>query len=266
MNTIVVATDFSPAADNAMLYASHLANKINASLLLLHVYQIPVTMGDVPVMLIPVEEMKQQVDNNLNKSKDLVAQRYPSVAIETESRMGDVTDELNDICNQRKPLFIVAGKHGQSGVEKVFFGNTTLSIINHSKAPVLAVPNTVPIKDIQNIALAVDLSAHPEEVLEKTRNLIQSLNAQLHVIHVKDYSGEASVEDLKHVLPDVNPIYRIIKADDFSDGIQQYATENGIDLLILFPHHHNLMEKLFFKTHTTELIEDTSIPILSIRE
>jgi nucleotide-binding universal stress UspA family protein len=266
MNTIVVATDFSPSADNAMLYAASLAGNMNASLLLVNVFQIPVSMGDVPVMIIPLEELKQQVDNNLERSKELVKKSYQTVVIETESRMGDVNDELKDVCAEKNALLIVAGKHGMSGVEKVFFGNTTLSIINHSKVPVLTVPDTESASTIQNAVVAIDLSEHSEEVIQKTRHLVQRLGCQLHVIHIKNQSEDVSVEDLKKIMPEENAVYRVLKADDFSAGIQSYVSENNIDLLISYPHHRNLMERLFFKTHTAELVDELNIPMLSIRD
>ena len=51
MKTILVATDFSPAALNAANYAADMALAINADILLLHVYQIPVVYLEVPVAL-----------------------------------------------------------------------------------------------------------------------------------------------------------------------------------------------------------------------
>ena len=43
MKTILVATDFSSVALNATNYAADMALAINADILLLHVYQIPVS-------------------------------------------------------------------------------------------------------------------------------------------------------------------------------------------------------------------------------
>jgi nucleotide-binding universal stress UspA family protein len=57
MKTIIIPTDFSPAAINAMNYAADMAIAINASLLLFHVYSVPISMTDVPVMLVSVEEL-----------------------------------------------------------------------------------------------------------------------------------------------------------------------------------------------------------------
>jgi len=59
MKTLIVPTDFSPVSINAMNYAADMALNIDASLLLLHVYQIPVTFTEVPVVNISLEEIRK---------------------------------------------------------------------------------------------------------------------------------------------------------------------------------------------------------------
>ena len=266
MNTIVVATDFSASANNAMLYAAGIANKLQARLLLVNVFQIPVTMSDVPVMVMPLDELRQQVDANLERSKELVSASFASLQVDTESRMGDVNDELRDVCKDRDAMLVVVGKHGMTGIEKVFLGNTALSVINHSDVPVLSVPDTVQPTGIAKAVIATDLTKHSAEVIEKTKRVIGLLACRLHVVHIKNHNEDVSTDDLRNILPYENASYHILKADDFSAGISQYVSENGIDLVISFPHHHNLMEKLFFKTHTAELVDEINIAMLSIRE
>jgi len=266
MNTIVVATDFSPSADNAALYAAHLANKINASVLLVHVYQIPVSLTpEVPVMLIPIEELKQHAVNSLERSRELIKKQF-DIEVAIDSRMGDVNDELEATCTENNPLLVVLGKHGASGMEKALFGSTTQSVIKHSKVPVLAVHENNKPSDIQNIAFAVDLTNYSNETLSRIENIVSALDCTLHIVHVDDGREEVSAAEINHILSNLSPVYKIIKSDDFVNALQQYIKGNRIDMLIVVPHKHNLMERLFFKTHTVELVDDIHIPILSVRE
>ena len=69
MQTLVVPTDFSPSADNAMLFAGSMAESTQDAVCLLHIYQIPVSINDVPAMIIPVEELQEVADRGLEKSK-----------------------------------------------------------------------------------------------------------------------------------------------------------------------------------------------------
>ena len=67
MKTIIVPTDFSPAAENAMKFAADMAVNINASVLLFHVYEIPVSMTDVPVVMVSADELRKNSESKLSE-------------------------------------------------------------------------------------------------------------------------------------------------------------------------------------------------------
>jgi nucleotide-binding universal stress UspA family protein len=260
MQNLVVPTDFSPAADNAMLFAGKLATSMQATVCLLHVYQIPVSMNDVPVMIIPVEELQEIADKGLEKSKELLQKHYPSLSIKTESRLGDINDELKTVCKESDPYAIIIGKHSSSGLERVLFGNTTLSIIKHSKTSVIVIPDTAKNYNIKNIGLAVDTSGSsiPQD---KIKQLSSTLNAALHIVHVE--TDKNSNQDFHSPIPDIGST-TIIRDDNFVHGIESFVNEKQIDLIIILPHKHSLVEKIFFKTHTKELMEEITIPVMTI--
>src|SRR5215510_5306105 len=95
MKTIIIPTDFSPAATNAVHYGADMALAVNASVLLLHVYNIPIALGDVPVALLSVDELKSGAEENISRLKrDLEHITSGKLKIYTETRLGDVVDEL----------------------------------------------------------------------------------------------------------------------------------------------------------------------------
>ena len=69
MKTIIVPTDFSPAALNATNYAADMALAIKANLLLFHVYQLPLSVSDTPIVLLSVEEMNEAAETKLAQLK-----------------------------------------------------------------------------------------------------------------------------------------------------------------------------------------------------
>jgi nucleotide-binding universal stress UspA family protein len=260
MNTILVPTDFSGSAENAMYYAAQLAQSINASVFLFHIYQLPVSMSDTPVLMVSAEELKQSADTGLERAKELLLKNYSTLDIKTESRLGDLTDELNDLCDQINPFAIVVGNHSASGFERFFFGSSALSIIRHAKVPVIAVPNIKISFQAKNIALAVDDSGlgNQQDII---KNFVEQLKAQLHIINVQTKDNTTGCLEL---LPELNPSCHTIKDEDFVHGIQSYLQSNNIDLLMILPHKHSLVERLLFKTHTAELLEKLQLPIISI--
>ena len=260
MQTLVVPTDFSPAADNAMLFAGKIATTIQATVSLLHIYQIPVSMNDVPVVIIPVEELQEIADKGLDKAKELLQLHYPALSIKTESRLGEINDELNAACKESSPFAIVIGKHNASGLERLLFGNTSLSIIKHCKTPVIVVPENIKNYDVKNIGLALDLSGSsiPQE---KIKHFATKLNAALHIVHVE--TEKNSNKDFLSPIPDITSA-TIINDDEFVHGIESFVNEKQIDLIIILPHKHSVIEKIFFKTHTKELMQEITIPLMTI--
>jgi nucleotide-binding universal stress UspA family protein len=263
MNTILLATDFSAAADNAALYAVRLAQQLGASIHILHVYEMPISMNDVPVMMVSAEELKKNADHGLERVKELIEKNGPALSVATESRLGALAAEIKDCCTELQPLLVVAGKHGASGVERFLFGSSTLSIIRHAGAPVLAVPEAATECRIQQVALAVDdESAHQHvAVLEQ---LLQRLGASLHLVHVQLHNKEAHTS--APILLHLNPQCHVVQAEDFAKGMEQFLQTHRIDLLAMMPHEHSWMERVFFKTHTAELLEKIRIPILCVPE
>ena len=262
MKTIMVPTDFSTAAEHAALYAAELAKAVNASVLLLHVYQLPVAMNDFPVMIVSAEEMKKNADTGLKRVKDEIQKKVPDVNFETESRMGDVVQEIEEACTGKELIALVTGTKEMGGFERFLTGNTTLSIVNKCSHPVIAVPEGTVIKKPGRLALALDLLHADEVPVEKITAFKEALGAELHVVHVEQEGQKNSSQSLPAGL--ANSVYHVLKEDDVAKGITHFVTAQNIDLLIVLPHKHNLYERIFFKGHTKELIESMPVPVLCI--
>ncbi|MBK8610683.1 MAG: universal stress protein [Chitinophagaceae bacterium] len=74
MKTILVTTDFSAAAGNAVTYAADLALSINAKLLILSVAELPVSYSDVPIVL-GLEDVIRNTENDIKKQKKMYRQK-----------------------------------------------------------------------------------------------------------------------------------------------------------------------------------------------
>src|SRR6186997_2707506 len=102
MKTIIVATDFSPAALNAANYAADMALAIKADILLLHVYQIPEIYLEVPVAF-SEEEMIYDAEKELMDLKKVLAARTAGkLHIGTKVLPGVFFPELKTVCEQMK--------------------------------------------------------------------------------------------------------------------------------------------------------------------
>jgi len=275
MKTIIVPTDFSPIATNAMNFAADMAVNINASIMLLHIYQVPVSMTDVPVVMASSEELRKSSEAKLQEIKNSLTHiTSGKIKVYTEARLGDVSDELEDVCKHIQPFAVIMGTRGASGVERVLFGSTTLTAIRHLKWPVIVVP---PGKEygtgIKKIGFACDF----DKVVESTpiqfiKNMVKEFGAELHVLNV-DYKGkhfkpETPEESmlLHELLADLNPNYHFIEHADIEDGINEFVDKNNIDLLITIPKKHKLLDGLFKKSSTKQLVTQSHVPVMCVHE
>ena len=275
MKTIIVPTDFSPTATNAMNFAADMAVNINASLMLLHIYQVPVSMTDVPVVLVSADELRKDSELKLKELKDAVAHiTSGKIKIYTEARMGDVVDEVEQVCKQIQPFAVIMGTKGTSGVERMLFGSTTLTAIRHLKWPVIVVP---PGKEygtgIKKIGFACDFN----KVIESTpvqfiKNMVKEFGAELHVLNVdyenRHFKPETPEESLMlhTLLENLDPKYHFINNKDIENGINEFAETNNIDLLITIPKKHGLLESLFKHSSTKELVKQSHVPVMCVHE
>lgn len=275
MKTIIVPTDFSPIATNAMNFAADMAVNINASLMLLHIYQVPVSMTDVPVVMASSEELRKSSEAKLQEIKNSLTHiTSGKIKVYTEARLGDVSDELEDFCKHIQPFAVIMGTRGASGIERVLFGSTTLTAIRHLKWPVIVVP---PGKEygsgIKKIGFACDF----DKVVESTpiqfiKNMVKEFGAELHVLNV-DYIGKhfkpGTPEEsilLHELLADLNPNYHFIEHADIEDGINEFVDKNNIDLLITIPKKHKLLDSLFKQSSTKQLVTQSHVPVMCVHE
>src|SRR5579862_2255893 len=100
MKTILVPVDFSAVAQNAMWFAADMAQQLNASLLLLHVYQLPVTVSEVPLVMMSPEELKENSEAGLLELKQKIeSTTFSRVPVAVEARMGSIGNVIEDICD-----------------------------------------------------------------------------------------------------------------------------------------------------------------------
>jgi nucleotide-binding universal stress UspA family protein len=274
MRTILVPTDFSAIATNALHYAIEMANTIKANLMLLHVYQVPVSYTDAPIVMVSVDELRHAAEKRMEQLKEMVRKIVlPEQKIYTETRLGNITDELESICEKIKPFAVVMGTKGASAFERVVFGSKTLSAIRHLHIPVICVPPGKTFgKGIKKIGFACDckevVATTPTRII---RDLVKNFDAELHVLNVNT-DGKREEEKpeqtvlLETLLSDLHPEYHFLEHTDIEDAINEFAEKNNLDLVISIPKQHKLVEKIFRKSSTRQLVYESHVPVMCIHE
>lgn len=134
--SILIPTDFSPAAWNAMLVGLELGKAYGSSLTILHVF--PTGNGSEDTMEFKIEDQLIKVKANMEKiGKGLTEennQRMTNVVIS-----GNVRKELQAFVDAHNFDLVIMGSNSSGSHNKP--GTHTMNMIEHSKTPILVVPN-----------------------------------------------------------------------------------------------------------------------------
>ncbi len=272
MKKIIAATDFSPAAENAVNYAADMADAIGAHLLLLHVCQLPVSFGDIPVAVY-IDDLVKEAEKDLAETAAKVNHRLKGrLGIEQLVRTGTFYEELETLCQETRPYAVVTGSQGKTAAERVLFGSHAVYAMQHLPWPMITVPPGASFHSIRNIGFACDFN----EVIATTpvdeiRQLVQDFKARLHILNTgkaSSFEPEVVFQSgmLQEMLESLKPAYHFITHDNVEDGILQFAQENKIDLLLVLPKRHGLMEKLTHRSHTKQLVLHSHVPVMALHE
>jgi len=275
MKTIIVPTDFSPIATNAMHYAIDMAKSVNASILLLHVYQVPVSFSDTPIVLVSIEDLRKGAEEQIARLKTEVEHLTSgSLKVYTETRLGNVADELENLCNKINPFAVIMGTKGASGVERILFGSNTLTAIRHLTWPVICVP---PGKSYGNGIKKIGFACDFKDVVKTTPthfivDFVKEFKAELDVLNVdyhnKHFKPETPEQSLllHTMLEEASPAYHFIEHADIEDGINEFAEKNNLDLIITIPKKHRLLEGVFKPSSTKQLVYQSHVPVMCVHE
>lgn len=274
MKLLLVPTDFSPISDNATKFAMDMAKAMGAKIMLVNMYQIPISFSEVPLVTISLDQLKKISEDKLTELKENIERiTTGNVHVYTQSILGEVTEEVKKLCDTLHPFAVIMGTRGVTGLGRFFLGSNSLSIIGKIETPVFVIPPGATFKPFRKIGLATDMKDVVQNMpVEEIRQLVNFFNADLHVLnvdyerkHFTSYTPEESL-NLDTMLSGLNPVYNFIENKDIDEGLNEFAAKNNIDLLVTLPKKHHLLEKILEKSHTRELIYHTTVPLMCIHQ
>jgi len=282
MKTILVPSDFSKNATTALLYAIHLSNLMQARLVVFHCYQVSFN-------IIRDAKSEEQLDFLIKKDIDIHAQKLKTDVTNAYKELGINTVPLTTITGvEINPLVvektiavarehhadvIVMGTHGASGLNKVFFGSNTSTMISKSDIPVLAIPENCSFKKIETIALASDLE-DPEDELNRVMPFVSAIGARLDIVHL-DYGIDPFDRKEQHVVKFMEKNaygkIRLVKQKAVLEHtllkqLREYLDEQKPQWLVMFTKERSFWEKILLRSKTEDMVNFLQIPLLSFKK
>jgi nucleotide-binding universal stress UspA family protein len=145
IRTILVPTDFSPAADAAWRYALELAEKFDSRVCLLHVIAPPPYAADplgTKAFMLRLADLSGTMEKDGRKALEaIVAKRpRPDLKVSVETAVGAPAAEILRVASKKKADLIVIGTHGRGAFSRALLGSVADKVLHATTIPVLAVP------------------------------------------------------------------------------------------------------------------------------
>lgn len=275
MNKILVPTDFSDTAENAVNYAINMANFFSANLILLHVNQIPISTPEFGIAAYNFAEVKKDSLYTLNEKALKIKKEYPQISeVECFSEIGDSSDLIAEFSKNHNVDIVVMGNSGHgSKFKKNIFGSTSVTVAKKIAVPLMIVPPEVKYKAINNMAYACvyDEQIETSTSLMKVRSLNNEFNSLLSVLHVIPENHlinekEANIDVyVENKLSTTEHRTYILTENNVSVGILDFVKDHNMDMIVVEPQKHSLFHSLFHSSVTNELAFFSTVPVLTIR-
>jgi nucleotide-binding universal stress UspA family protein len=283
MEKILVPTDFSSDANNAVKYAVHFAQETGRSIVFFHV-----THKDIPTALahdVYLKKVKEDIDRastalhahieKIYESSQLV---YHPNKVTFDVKFGhNAQDEIVDAAESHKVALIIMGTHGATGLKKIFFGSNTVGVLKKGNCPVLAIPANAKYTTIEHIGYSSNLEDLDTEVA-KILPIVKKFNASLGIFNVypvypsninyATFDAEKRVETLKEKHKYKKLSLTLInrpKENDLEGGMEEFIHKYKPDLIIMFSKTRDWFERLTNPSATEDIALNPKVPLLSIK-
>ena len=280
MQNILVPTDFSNDAYNALFYASKLFESKTCNFYLLNTYS-----ENTPLL-------SRSMDNGNGHRKGLLEQlkdesceelkrtfhrinldhKCPNHRYKLIPKKMDLIEAISNTIDDYKIDLVVMGNKGKSSGLGVYLGSTTTkTMASVKKCPILAVPMNADFQVPYEIAFATDYKRHYDaEVLEPLKGMATHCGSAIRIVHINEKEHlskiqESNLKTLKVYLePTANSVHWMPNFTSKTKAIQIFLDELGIGMLAMVNYEHSFIEKLLHEPILKKLAFDIDIPFLVI--
>lgn len=139
---ILATTDLSPESIAGVRYGVALAQKVGATLTLLHVFESPPPPPMPGMRTVAASLQESRIAKTARARLKTVArqQSQGDVNITSTLRSGNALYGIITTARERAPDLVVIATHGYTGTRRVWLGSTAERVVRHAPCPVMTVP------------------------------------------------------------------------------------------------------------------------------
>ncbi len=272
MKKIILPTDFSINAENAIAYAIHLFKDEKCAFYLLNTFMPPAHYEEYPWHSDLEPSNLQKSMNQLNGLLRRLTEKTknPGHLFIPHSAMNSVVGEIKELIKKEKIDLVIMGTKGNTGAKSIIFGSNTTEVIRKIECPVIAVPSGFEQKGPKNILFATDYEiTYTKEQLNETLSIAGHHGSHIFVLHVSS-TGELTQDQqnnkarLEEVIKDADYRTYFVTHENVRSAINEFRDKEGIDFLVMIQNKHTFMERLFLKSNIKEIGLQIVVPFMVI--
>jgi nucleotide-binding universal stress UspA family protein len=255
-NYFLIPTDFTEQTYIALEQSYNLARFHNARLLLLN-----------------VAEENDSYSRKKLEDMAIKARKESGLVVETMVKKGNIYTEIEKLSDAIEPKMIVLGLESKIGLDKIM-GPNAFRLIRESRYPVLTIRGKVHKKGCENILLPLDLTKETREKVSKTIELAKDYGANIRIVSVLSSTKERDENKLMAYSSQVRDYIkkagvktsiRTLRGKDIPKMVLNYGYSIDADLILIMTKAELNLREFFIGTVAQRIINESNIPVLSIR-
>lgn len=273
-NTILYATDLSKNAGAVLKYAYYLSERLDTSLTILHIYQMP----HIRFM---VSRPKEQMKEMAIEEQRAVVKHYCSEHLGDDFKdkrikidviiADDVLDGIVKRAKKLSPYLVLIGRKDKQTERGLLAGDIGQGLFTEVDAPVVIVPHKLKDERSGNILYATDFEEGDIHALKRLVPMAQKVDAKIHIVHISTKDESQGNEKMKHfkarVLEEIdykNIRFFVLACDNVKKRLKSYAEEINADLIALLTREEKgFFKQLFSKSLAEKLEVGIPLPLMS---
>lgn len=280
MKNILIPTDFSDNAWNALFTATKLYADIRCHFYLLNAHEPNFTnllsnKGEQRLGII-YDSMEAYSNQELDKVLDYLKKNHKNKKhrFDRISFTEDLVTAIAETLLKKDIDSIVMGTKGATGAKEIFIGSNTVKVIKAIRnRPIVAVPESYDIQSLRQIIFPTDFTRTYENFeLQPMVALSKLWQAQILVFQVGQefLMSDTQITNkealTKRLEGTTHSFHQVKFKSGVAKAIDDFAEEKEADMIALIHYRHTFMEKLTREPVIKKVAFQTEVPLLVLPE
>jgi len=278
MKNILLPTDFSETASNALEYALNFFKGESCIFYFLNIYTAgKYTTGDL-WQASGEESVYDSLLLNKKIKLDVLIDQLEEKYQDKKYRFKGIADydeftvAINQVVESNKIHFIIMGTEGTKGLKEMVFGTHTQKVIQKVDCPILVVPKGVVFKGFKKILFTLDTEdKFNPSVIKPLISLMANHKMSLDILKMKkeDQNSDDLAKEEKKIeraFKGTNPKIHMLSEVHLVDAINSLDQLIGIDMNVISAKKEVFLDRVLFGSSVSNIINSSRIPLLVLHE